>query len=152
MKLDFVFVDSDPQGPLRCFPDYANVYSMWRPKKPKRSSDLCSYKIGLALIRPGQYKYVVLMNGEVLGPFGADRDFLKPFKAGPKCLKFHAKQAPFSKNVMSFILQMELPKAPKTFQVSPNLVEPLFWLYRYTKKRFFAIKTFDWMYSKPSVL
>eukprot|EP00913_Durusdinium_trenchii_P004324 g4008.t1 len=76
-EMDFIFVDTSREGPFRCFPDLPNVHYVHRPRV---GLDICSYKTGLAIVPPGLYKYVVLMNGSVRGPFSHSSDFLKPFK------------------------------------------------------------------------
>ena len=49
---------------------------------------------GLAIVPPGLYKYVVLMNGSVRGPFSHSSDFLKPFKVGPLGAAFRSLKGP----------------------------------------------------------
>eukprot|EP00435_Cladocopium_sp_Y103_P071225 s295_g37.t1 len=76
--MDFIFVDTTSGRPaidLTNLP--ANVRYVHRANT---GLDMCSWKIGLALLRPGQYKFVVLMNGSVRGPFSTALDFLQPFK------------------------------------------------------------------------
>ena len=77
-NMDFVFVDTAPGRPAVLFQELpANVRYVHRDNV---GFDMCSYKIGLALLDPAQYNYVVLMNGSVRGPFSTALDFLEPFK------------------------------------------------------------------------
>ena len=48
--------------------------------RPNVGYDMCSYKTALALTPPGKYRYIVLMNGTVRGPFTRSHDFLEAFK------------------------------------------------------------------------
>ena len=77
-NMDFVFVDTTPGRPAVLFQELpANVRYVHRDNV---GFDMCSYKIGLALLDPALYKYIVLMNGSVRGPFSTALDFLEPFK------------------------------------------------------------------------
>lgn len=78
LDMDFIFVDTTSGGPAI---DLTNLPENVRyVHRDNTGFDMCSFKIGLALLRPGQYRYVVLMNGSVRGPFSTALDFLEPFK------------------------------------------------------------------------
>ena len=51
--IDFIFVDTSEEGPFKCFPQLPNVLYVHRAKV---GFDMCSYKVGLALVPPGRYK------------------------------------------------------------------------------------------------
>lgn len=75
--IDFIFVDTSKKSHYKCFPQLPNVLYVHRERV---GFDICSYKVGLAIAPPRSYKYVVLMNGSVRGPFTTDEDFLAIFK------------------------------------------------------------------------
>ena len=79
LDMDFILVDTTPGGPaidLSDLPKHVRYVH-----RENVGFDMCSYKIGLALVRPREYQYIVLMNGSVRGPFaGSSLDFLAAFK------------------------------------------------------------------------